>query len=305
MSNIEEIQSIIVSWFNYAFYSQVWQKNQQEMFDSLRERGLPVKLGGDARCCSPGHTAKFGSYSLMNLDSSKVLDVQLVQSNEVHSSYHMELEGLKRSLARLEEEDIDISHLVTDRHSQVKCYMKRDQPHIVHLFDVWHVAKGVYRKLHAISKKRLCDVVGEWSHSISNHLYWCAASSNGNGDLISQKWLSILNHVVEVHEGHGDLYPRCLHGPLDDRDWIKQGSKAYVELEAVVKGKLLVNDFQKLSHIGQTSSLESFHKVVCAFAPKAVHFFFKQMQARLFLAAMHFNENSSRQQSMTKDGNKQ
>lgn len=45
MSNIEEIQSIIVSWFNYAFYSQVWQKNQQEMFDSLRERGLPVKLG--------------------------------------------------------------------------------------------------------------------------------------------------------------------------------------------------------------------------------------------------------------------
>lgn len=26
---------------------------------------------------------------------------------------------------------------------------------------------------------------------------------------------------------------------------------------------------------------------------------------RLFLAAMHFNENSSRQQSMTKDGNKQ
>lgn len=197
---------------------KVWQKNQQEMFDSLRERGLPVKLGGDARCCSPGHTAKFGSYSLMNLDTSKVLDVQLVQSNEVQSSYHMELEGLKRSLSRLEEENIDISHLVTDRHSQVKFYMKNDQPHIVHLFDVWHVAKGVYRKLQAISKTRLCNVVGEWSHSISNHLYWCAASSNGNGDLISQKWLSILNHVVDVHEGHGDLYPRCLHGPLVDRD---------------------------------------------------------------------------------------
>lgn len=82
----------------------------------------------------------------------------------------------------------------------------------------------MYRKLHAISKKRLCDVVGEWSHSISNHLYWCAASSNGNGDLISQKWLSILNNVVDVHEGHGDLYPRCLHGPLDDRDWLKQGT---------------------------------------------------------------------------------
>lgn len=81
-------------------------KNQQEIFDSLRERGLPVKLGGDARCCSPGHAAKFAFYSLMNLDTLKVNDVQLVQSNEVQTSYHMELEGLKRSLSRLEEENI-------------------------------------------------------------------------------------------------------------------------------------------------------------------------------------------------------
>jgi hypothetical protein len=150
-------------------HSKVWQKNQREMFDSLRDGGLAVKLGGDARCCSPGHTAKFGSYSFMNLDTSKVLDVQLVQvilltlfsntnicvngsylnilvflkSNEVPSSYHMELEGLKRCLSRMEAEGIDISHLVTDRHTQVKSFMKKDQPHITHMFDVWHVAKGI------------------------------------------------------------------------------------------------------------------------------------------------------------------
>ena len=54
----------------------------------------------------------------------------------------MELEGLKRALVKLEEEDIDVGHLVTDRHSKVKCYMRRYQPKIVHLFDVWHVAKS-------------------------------------------------------------------------------------------------------------------------------------------------------------------
>lgn len=49
-------------------------------------------LGGDARCCSPGHTAKYGSYSLMDLQKSKIVDIQLVQSNEVKNSYAMEME---------------------------------------------------------------------------------------------------------------------------------------------------------------------------------------------------------------------
>ena len=67
----------------------------------------------------------------------------IFKSNEVPSSYHMKIKVLKRALAKLEEEDVDVSHLVTDRHSQVKCYMRRDQPNIIHMFDVWHVAKGI------------------------------------------------------------------------------------------------------------------------------------------------------------------
>ena len=37
-------------------------KTTKEMYDSLRDRGLPLKLGGDARFCSQGRTAKYGSY---------------------------------------------------------------------------------------------------------------------------------------------------------------------------------------------------------------------------------------------------
>ncbi|XP_062591608.1 uncharacterized protein LOC134253115 isoform X1 [Saccostrea cucullata] len=275
------------------------------MFEEIKSKDHAVKLGGDARCCSPGHTAKFGSYSVMDLSTSKVLDIQLVQSNEVPNSYHMELEGLKRCLRKLHQEEIPISHLVTDRHSQVKAYMKRDQPQIVHMFDVWHVAKGVYKKLEALSKKKNCELVGAWAHSISNHIYWCAASSDGNGELILEKWISILNHVTDVHEGHGELYPRCLHGPVDDRQWIRRGSKAFLELETVVRGRMLLTDIKQLSNVGQTSCLEAYHKVVCFFAPKAVHFFYIQMQARIYLAALHFNENVSRPQSRTREGEKQ
>ena len=35
-----------------------------------------------------------------------------------------------------------ISDLVTERHSQIKAYMKKERTDINHWFDVWHVAKG-------------------------------------------------------------------------------------------------------------------------------------------------------------------
>lgn len=67
----------------------------------------------------------------------------VLQSNEVQNSYGMELEGLKRCLAYLEEEEITVCSLVTDRHSQIKKYLKDTHPEINHMFDVWHVAKGM------------------------------------------------------------------------------------------------------------------------------------------------------------------
>ena len=55
----------------------LWKRNQDQLLDQLRDTELT--LGGDGRCCSPGHTAKYGSYTLMDLTTSKVLDTQLVQ----------------------------------------------------------------------------------------------------------------------------------------------------------------------------------------------------------------------------------
>lgn len=54
----------------------------------------------------------------------------------------MEMEGLLRCLRILEEEGVVISDLVTDRHPQIKAYMKIEMTDINHWFDVWHVAKG-------------------------------------------------------------------------------------------------------------------------------------------------------------------
>lgn len=58
---------------------RVWKAHQDTLFDNIRRDNTPVIAGGDARCCSPGHTAKYGSYSLMDLERQQILDVKLVQ----------------------------------------------------------------------------------------------------------------------------------------------------------------------------------------------------------------------------------
>ncbi|WAR31785.1 hypothetical protein MAR_034327 [Mya arenaria] len=218
---------------------EVWKDKQSCILEEVRTSRRVVSVAADGRCCSPGHTAKYLSYTLLDLA------------------------------------DVNVQNIITDRHSSIKKYLREEEPAINHWFDVWHVAKGVNKKLEAAGRKKGCEKLKMWARSISNHLYWCAASSAGNGPLVQAKWVSILNHVSNIHEGHNELFPTCLHGPVD-RNWVKKE--------------------------GQTSGLEGFHSLVCGFATKNLHFHHAQMEVRMLIAAMHWNENSSRAQQKTKDG---
>lgn len=57
----------------------VWQTQQNELLRA--SKGSPLSLGGDGRADTPGHSAKFGSYTMMDLRRNKILDFQLVQVN--------------------------------------------------------------------------------------------------------------------------------------------------------------------------------------------------------------------------------
>ena len=59
------------------------------------------------------------------------------------------------------------------------------------------IYSGVYKKLESAGKKRGCEKVKQWARSVSNHMYWCAASSDGDGQHVKEKWTSILNHVTK------------------------------------------------------------------------------------------------------------
>ena len=55
------------------------EKQQSDMISLLQAYGKPLSLGGDGRSDSPGHSAKYGSYTLMDLEHNAILDVELVQ----------------------------------------------------------------------------------------------------------------------------------------------------------------------------------------------------------------------------------
>ena len=59
--------------------SYIWEKEQETLINQLMDKKEALVLGGDGRADSPGHSAKYGSYSVIDLKQSKVVDIKLVQ----------------------------------------------------------------------------------------------------------------------------------------------------------------------------------------------------------------------------------
>jgi len=57
----------------------VWNDHQQQLLDALVQRPGDIVLGGDMRADSPGHCAKYGSYTVMELSSNRLVYISLIQ----------------------------------------------------------------------------------------------------------------------------------------------------------------------------------------------------------------------------------
>lgn len=76
--------------------------------------------------------------------------------------------------------------------------------------------------------------MAQWIKSITNHLYWVVATTDPNSDLRQAKWLSLLDHIADIHTFDKVAYPKCQHDSLDNelddngeelppRAWIYKG----------------------------------------------------------------------------------
>ena len=50
-----------------------------DLLSKLNAEKKSLVLGGDGRADSPGHCAKYGTYTLMDLKSNKIVHIELVQ----------------------------------------------------------------------------------------------------------------------------------------------------------------------------------------------------------------------------------
>ena len=222
----------------------------------------------------------------------------------------MEKEGLRRSLNYLIEQDVSINTIATDRHKGVRALMKADSPYITHQFDVWHMAKGIVKQIIQKGKMKHCERLLPWVQSISNHLWWAAQICNGDAQLLTEKWTSIIHHISNVHEwdgGEGSVFNKCAHPTLPaeeqcSKKWLRSRSLVHTTLKNIVYNKNLLRDIKMLTGFHHTGALEVFHSLLLKYCPKRQHFSYIGMQARIELAILDHNHNTNRKQATTKKG---
>lgn len=60
-----------------------WERYKAGALEKIREAQTPLVLSGDMRADSPGHCAKYGTYSLMDTANNHILHFELVQVSTI------------------------------------------------------------------------------------------------------------------------------------------------------------------------------------------------------------------------------
>ena len=96
-------------------------------FSTLKEKVIEdyhsktVSLAGDGRCDCPGNSAKYCTYTLLDIDSGTIVHMETVDKREVSlHSPNMEREAVSRAIKYLQENDVTINEIVTDASSAVR-----------------------------------------------------------------------------------------------------------------------------------------------------------------------------------------
>ena len=115
-----------------------WKQQQQQIFSELKARQVGAVLAGDGRCDSPGHWAKYCTYTFLDVESQKVVDFDVVSVSQVANSNQMEKKGFVTTLGNIEANGIKVDIISTDRHPQIKKEMRVNHADINLVARTWH-----------------------------------------------------------------------------------------------------------------------------------------------------------------------
>ena len=289
--------------------NEAYVLKNQELIETLKSKG-PCCVSGDGRCDSPGHNAKYLTYSMLDQGTNNIVSMTVTQVTEAGNSNRMEKLGFIKSLEHLKSNNVIVSQITTDRHIQIRKYIREEETEIAQQFDVWHFSKNIRKKITAIAKKSSCKELGPWGKSITNHLWWSSASCGGDEIVLREKWCSILFHVQNKHNWTScSKFHKCEHKQITKKQqkkklWLKPDSEAFKELQNIVLNKNTLKDLKHLTKFSHTGNLEVYHSLYNRWLPKRQHFSFLGIVTRSQLAVMDFNAGSNLEQAETSQGKK-
>ncbi|KAK3727220.1 hypothetical protein QZH41_020354 [Actinostola sp. cb2023] len=140
-------------------------------------------LSGDGLCDTPGHTAKYLCYYLLDHVKNLVIDVEIVDKTQTQGkSSIMERFALDKSLVSLQD-TINIVEVVTDASSTIKKMIADIFNDIFHSLDISHKAKSIRKSIAKISKTKAMKKIHMWSNEIINHFWHCCEITSQQSDL--------------------------------------------------------------------------------------------------------------------------
>jgi hypothetical protein len=244
----------------------------------------------------------------METSSGAILTFTVIHVSQAGSSTAMEVYGCEQVIKELQDYGVQIKVLGTDRSMTVEKLLSSTFPGIEHQFDVYHVEKGIRKKLMNKAKERGGYGLFAWVKAVINHLWYCCQNCNEDPALLKEKWMSIIYHVTNTHEWeYFDNFQKCDHEVLIDeaarkKKWLVAGSTEHEGLKKVVLQPKLISDIGKLNLAIHTGSLECFHSLINKYCPKRQSFSYKGMVARTELAVLDHNFNLGRPQAKRSDG---
>ena len=278
---------------------------------------------GDAQFDSPGYSAKYCTYTLMQCGTDKVVDFVAIQKGQYEGE--LEKQACEELLAKIVKEDkLKIKDFVTDAHAGIGKLMREEYPAVHHAHDIWHFGKSLRKKLVKVSKKH--PKISAWENSVVNHFWWSAKNCKGDPDLLLELFHSLLSHVLNIHNWgrrkkiHQDFrnlqekrpYPKppsvgipdqkCLHGRLTKGNerkclWFKLGEPDYEALFKVLTNTKLCNSMKKCAKFLHTGALEALHCAKLKYLPKRKAF---KMDTTIVMMMLVCLEPNNRLTAVTK-----
>ncbi|XP_069832627.1 uncharacterized protein [Dendropsophus ebraccatus] len=285
-----------------------WEEEQRRNIQMLATS--PVCLAGDSKCYLSGDSAQYCVYTMMDVQSKKIIGFQVERVKAGVPSFALEKIACKKVLWNLLGQKLCVKMVSTGRCVSVRKMIKEEFSSIIHQVDAWHLAKSVGNKVARASRKKRCSELSSWVNPVKSHLWWCASTCDEKPDVLVRKWNSLLYHVVNTHSWQaGKGYEHCQHDHLPEavcqrRKWLSKGGKAHNSLKTIVLNKRLQQDLRHVSNFCNSAELEVYHGAVSKYRPKSNRFSVEDLVARTQLAALDHNNNVKRVQTMVRHATK-